>query len=327
MTEEEAYKYLLKVPRAMNRLPKPRYFSGSTVTYQGQTYIHFYKLPDDRGLLDKYDKNTRKIEWKGVDYQNIIPAGQSEIQQVGTPDDNLVRYTRQIQAQLARSESAMERPFYRAGGRLDGSVIQHYPGSEILVVDFAQDEALKEFYERELMYYEKQSAEYKDALPLPKYLYERVKQVVYYDDKFDVGLLTGETQKRLGADLKHFAYYALKMPVERLMAVQKLPPLQNEKVYLGTYLKLGIGVCRQQATVVAACMERAISEGRAPGWLGVELRANKIKSLQGHAWAASLRSDRHIIVSDPARRYYGEEAGGTWNYGLGYETHAFGRPD
>ena len=257
----------------------------------------------------------------------MIPAGQPDSRLAASSQDNLVRYTRQIQAQLARSESAMKRPFYRAGGQLDGSVIQHYPGTEILVVDFTQDEALKEFYDQELAWYERQPVGYKNTVPLPKYLYHRVKSVVSYEEQFDLGLLTGETQKKLGDDLKFFACYALKMPVERLIAIQKLPPLQNEKIYLGTYLKLGIGVCRQQATIVAACMERAISEGRAPGWLGVELRANKIKSFWGHAWAANMRSDHRTFVSDPARHYYGEEAGGTWNYGLGYESHVFGHPE
>lgn len=103
-----------------------------------------------------------------------------------------------------------------------------------------------------------------------------------------------------------------------------LPPLEDTKIAVGAYLKLGFGICRQMAVIVGACMERAIREGKAPNWQGVEIRAN-YKGL-GHVWTHLKGKNGREIVVDPARGYIGEVDNSGWDYQRGYENHIFGVP-
>ena len=138
--------------------------------------------------------------------------------------DNALRYTRLL-AQEARNWNEMGRQFYVAGGEVDGSVIQQCPGSEIMVVDFEKDELLRHFYDDTMKVFDESKA---DSQWLPGYFKDRIRHALEPDVDFVEGLIDGITQEK---DRRNF--------------VRKCPPLKNEKIYVGEYLRMGKGVCRQ----------------------------------------------------------------------------------
>lgn len=240
-------------------------------------------------------------------------------------DYSSARYTQLFQRQEARVDPLFDRPFYTAGEKIDGSIIQHCPGTEIMQVDFSKDKALRDFYVQAIGSYESEGFLKKKITSLPQYIQQRVERKVFWsakivdalqDETVDIDnvLLNSDELKKNGID------------VDKLIKVAKWGPHKNTKIGIGTYLQIGAGVCRQQGVIVAACMERAIKEGRAPGWKGAEIRAN-LDTPGGHLWAVCLDDKGKEHIFDPAQHYQGRPDGGNWNYELGYEKHVFGIPD
>lgn len=217
--------------------------------------------------------------------------------------DERARYTRGIKGQEARNLAEMKRPYYVAGEKIDGGVIQHYPGTEILVVDFEKDVHLKEFYESSMQRYQKLSWIEKLQISLPAFLQAEVQKSVVYNLKISDAICDGN----LGLLMRDSVWLGKLNPTisrRGLSEIAKVGALADRKIEVGTYLRIGAGVCRQQGVILAACMERAIASGRAPGWKGVEIRANRDLP-GGHLWAV-VKDDRgNEPVFDPAQRYYG----------------------
>ena len=237
-------------------------------------------------------------------------------------DNSLARYTQFSQRQEARVDPLFERPFYIAGERIDGSIIQHCPGSEVMVVDFEKDKVLKKFYDEVLRDFSLVQSDIKTTLP--EYIQKRVEGVVVYNMEISDAFTDG-TLQNLVSNPDWMSKLDSRIDKETLIKIAKWGLMENVKVDLGTYIKLRAGVCRQQGVLVAACMERAIREGKAPGWKGVEIRANMDIAL-GHLWAVCLDDKDREHVFDPAQHYGGGPDGGNWNYKLGYENHVFGKP-
>lgn len=235
------------------------------------------------------------------------------------------RYTRHYVDQPARNLTEMERPYYVAGGKIDGSVIQHYPGSEILVVDFEKDEHLRRFYDSTILKYQELSAGEKLKVSLPAFLQTAVQGSVIYNENIVNAISRGKLKWWINNPSR---MDSLNPMISRsgLKDIMNAGALSDKKVAVGTYLRIGVGVCRQQGVILAACMERAISEGKAPGWKGVEIRANQ-DIILGHVWAVLKDDKDNEVVFDPALKYNGSAKRGGWNYRLGYEKHVFGVPD
>lgn len=238
-------------------------------------------------------------------------------------DNSSARYTRLIQRQEARNDSRFEHPFYVAGETIDGAVIQHNPGSEVMVVDFEKDKILKKFYDDVISDYS--GIQNPNKPPLPEYIQRRVEGVVVYNMEISDAFTDG-TLQTLVSNPDWMSKLDSRIDKDALVKVSKWGTMENVKVDVGTYIKLRAGVCRQQGVIVAACMERAIKEGKAPGWKGVEIRANMDISL-GHLWVVCLDNKGKEHVFDPAEHYHGVSDGGKWNYELGYEKHVFGKPN
>ena len=75
--------------------------------------------------------------------------------------------------------------------------------------------------------------------------------------------------------------------------------------------------------IAAACIERAIREGRAPTWRKVEYRGT-YGGVDPHAWAAAERLDGEVWAIDPSMGYCGPDDKGFHEYQRGYENHIFG---
>ncbi len=236
------------------------------------------------------------------------------------------RYTVLTQNQLAREFDKMGRPFYVAGDRIEGSVIQH-GDEEILVVDFEKDKdmVLLKFYEDVMSEY--QSSFRKESLP--NFIQKKILERVSYDLAIDNMLLDGnlDTSYRMGVAGKLNNFGDRLNYGEIAAYAARVGPLRNKKTYLGNYLNMGFGVCRHQAAILGACMERAIESGRAPGWKGVELRANFVTGKEGHMWVVCQDESGREIICDPARNYYGMDEQRGWKYDMGYENHEFGVPN
>ncbi len=243
-------------------------------------------------------------------------------------DPSSPRYTKRPLEQPARNVKEMQRRFYRAGEQINGSVIQHHPGSEIIVVDFEDDANLLSLYNEVMGQFSKDQARKQVHFPLPVYFYNKVREQMLYDREFVEGLVDGKTQNRL----RNYPGYATQFPKlassEFTEKSKTLAPLNGEKIQLGAYLEMGVGICRQQAAVIAACMEKAIRENRAPGWKGgAELRANQ-NSRGGHTWVFLQRNTGEPYVVDPAQGFLGnpDVPGPHWDYNAGYKHHRFGFP-
>jgi len=242
--------------------------------------------------------------------------------------DQSPRYTVRYQDQEARKTEVMGRPFYRAGEKIDGSVIQHCPGGEIMVTDFGKDTFLRDFYEQTLADFKKAQAEGK-GYSLPLYFYQAIQARETPDKPIVDGLITGEVQDTLKKKTGLYQRMLQRSNNQILEQTAQLPPLKNEKFSVGNYLALGYGVCRQQAVTLGACMERAINEGQTTDWVkGAEIRANLANPTDGHAWVALLNKNGVTYIYDPAQNYPGPEdlATSHWPYRKGYENHKFGEP-
>jgi hypothetical protein len=229
--------------------------------------------------------------------------------------DMVRRYTQAVSEQEARKVEVMNRPFYVAGGEINRSVIQQWPNSEIMVVDFDKDRQLRKFYDETLLDLKSRGwgSEW-----LPKLLMERISGGLNYDLNLVNGLIDGEARSNAGNNKR--------VSGEAKELIEKCPNLANEKIYVGEYLKMEIGVCRQMGLMAAACMERAIKEGRAPVWKAVEYRG-LYGGADPHAWAVVERMDGLVVVIDPATGYCGPETKGFYPYSAGYENHTFGKPE
>ena len=78
---------------------------------------------------------------------NTAPEFPLTTQHPAPPRQESPRYTQRYDNQPARNRQEYIREFYTAGERLDGSVIQHCPGSEAMVIDFEKDRDLRDFYD------------------------------------------------------------------------------------------------------------------------------------------------------------------------------------
>lgn len=237
-------------------------------------------------------------------------------------DNSPARYTKLFRGQEARRGDLFKRPFYIAGETIDGAVIQHLPGSEVMVVDFEKDKVLKKFYDSVISDYSGIQDPNKPSLP--EYVQKRVEGVVVYNMEISDAFTDG-TLQTLVSNPVWMSKLDSRIDKDTLIEISKWGTLENIKVDVGTYIKLRAGVCRQQGVIVAACMERAIRENRALGWKGVEIRGN-FDIPGGHLWAVCLDDKGKEHVFDPANHYHGGPDGGNWNYRLGYENHTFGKP-
>ncbi len=231
------------------------------------------------------------------------------------------RYSQRYDNQEARHFDKMGRHYYVAGEKIDGAVIQHYPGSEILVVDFEKGDHLREFYDSAIQKYQKLSWVNKLQMSLPVFLQAEVQQKVKDNKNISDAVCDGSLASMMN-DKAWLDKLDPAISKSGLREIAQEGALSNKKIGVGTYLRIGTGVCRQQGVILAACLERAITQGKAPGWRGVEIRANI-----GHLWVVAKDKGGKVSVFDPAQKYYGSAERGRWNYHLGYEKHVFGVPD
>jgi hypothetical protein len=73
-------------------------------------------------------------------------------------------------------------------------------------------------------------------------------------------------------------------------------------VDLDVFLRAGGGVCRHQACLVGACLERLADEGRLHGRAGLERR--HASGWFSHAWVQWVAGDGELWVLDPAQDRY-----------------------
>ena len=230
-------------------------------------------------------------------------------------NDLALRYTQKIYDQPARKTELMDRPFYIAGSELNGAVIQQCPGSEIMVVDFDKDRHLKSFYQDTLVELKRRGW---GTIMMPNLVNDMVVAKVRYDLDF-VNALTDGRAAELDAN-------KLGVDRSRIDALRALPPLANTKFYVGEYLNLGIGVCRQMGVIAAATMERAIKSGDCPAWKNVEYRG-LYGAVDPHAWAVVQGHSNQEVIIDPANNFCGNARNGKYDYSGGYAGHVFGKPN
>ena len=97
--------------------------------------------------------------------------------------------------------------------------------------------------------------------------------------------------------------------LQRVADQDGLPRFRNgDKLELSMFMKEGVGVCRHQALVCAALLERFKDEGHIRGDISVD-RNERAKTEDeragGHAWVRYTSSDGHIMILDVAQKYFG----------------------
>lgn len=93
------------------------------------------------------------------------------------------------------------------------------------------------------------------------------------------------------------------------------------KVDLSAFMAAGVGVCRHQALVAGALLEKYKDEGYIRGEVSVDRNMNfrpTGESRGGHAWVRYTTNKRNIFILDVAQNYFGslENASNKakWNY-------------
>lgn len=257
-------------------------------------------------------------------------AGDPHLKHQEQPRVYKERYTSVYHNQEARNKQKMGREFYTAGKRIEGSVIQHAPESEIMVVDFEKDEALRGLYDNIMARYESIPEWQRARIELPIFIQEEIMRRFTYNNDVIEAITDGSLAKKLN-DPKFMSGLGLaqhpNININVLRQLAGMGKMSDKKIYLGWYANAGVMVCRQMGAAAAAVLERAIRQGRAGDWIGSEIRANKDEDKRsGHLWAVALHSSGREVVFDPAMRYYGYDVHGYWKYRLGYHNHQFGRP-
>ncbi len=235
------------------------------------------------------------------------------------------RYTQRIDFhQAAREKAQYGREFYVAGKRIDGSVIQHCPGTEAMVVDFENDKALNFLYEQIIQGFKGRQPD-QSAQSLPEFAQQFIENRIAYNRDISDSLVAGNLDQLIATP---GWVERLDPRINRgvLAILPKHGKLADEKIEVGVYSSLRAGVCRQMGVILGACMERAISKVELPGYKRVEIRAN-MDIPGGHLWIVMQDNQGREIVYDPAQHYHGEQDRGQWNYKKGYENHVFGVPN
>lgn len=96
--------------------------------------------------------------------------------------------------------------------------------------------------------------------------------------------------------------------VENIARVYHLGP--DEKIYLGVYLREGVGVCRHQGLLAGYLLEKLVGEGYLKGKVSID--RNTIPGKGGHVWARYTTPDGQAYIIDAAQGFVGklEEAVG-----------------
>lgn len=303
------------------------------VTNPEQKEVVLGRVRSDNGLAEVVRRPMNEVVGYGHPIgkfrsQNKIgQAAQAPVIVPSQGGDVAARYTRAFDVQKARDMQMMDgMGFYEAGRRIDGSVIQHCPGSEILVVDFERDPLLLSLYDEIMVKYEASNRLIRGGLPafIQREIQSRFAYNVEVVDALAEGRLAEllndpNFTRRIGAGRNKNIH------MDQIREAAKLGAMQDKKLPVGIYIGMGVMVCNQMGVIEAGMMERAIDQGRAKEYVGVEIRANMDKP-GGHLWAVLLNQNGKEEIYDPAMRYHGKAEWGRWNYKKGYENHIFGKP-
>lgn len=327
----------LKPGESRNVVPVQHY-KGERVFFSGEEYylVGFSNKDGNELFLAKYDKDSNGVKQMRVRSEFVISnpyAMDGEpLYKKGRANKSIdiARYSHR-RDQIARDFSQVERLYYQAGEKIDGSVLQHFPGTEILVVDFEKDDVLNRFYEDLMTTYHNLPKAVKNNIGLPEYIEQYVADHMAYNLAVINGCVMGKIP-RMFANVNPSDNFGFKRDLDNRIRTDKVSEFMkhgdcvDKKVNVGVYITMGVAICRQQATIAAACMERAIAQGRAPGWVGVEIRANMNDNVvEGHVWMVALRDNGQEEVYDPtAYQLNKRHTMGPWGYQKGYEQHIFG---
>ena len=87
----------------------------------------------------------------------------------------------------------------------------------------------------------------------------------------------------------------------------------GKKILIGPFIiDEGRGVCRHQALVTAAVLEKMTDEKLLGG--KARINRNLHPQMGGHAWAEYRTSIGEVAILDVAQKYFGYIEGGLWEY-------------
>lgn len=174
------------------------------------------------------------------------------------------------------------RPLITRDSRINGGVSVPYAQAEAVLVDFDKDTTLLNFYNevKTKVLDAIRKRRITDPVEINRLVFEEVRKAMPYTK-----------------DLKSF-----NADIERTFG--------GRKINLGYFLSRNEGVCRHQALLHGAIVERLIDEGVLNGRIGVDRGMDFNETSQdwdGHQWVRYTTSDGKVIYIDPAHHYIGTD--------------------